>query len=337
MKKQSLVIAAVALATAPALGQTFDNGGMDPQAGGCSGGMFSAIEAPGTIFGNNTIVTAFHQADDFIVPGGQSWTPTSLTWFLYQTNSSTNDPIVEVFINLWQGSQADMIAGNGVLVPTSDFSINRLSNSTFSGIYRTTAADPMNCARAIKDATIDMTWVGPLGPGQYWIEIGSTGNPAFSGPWANHVVPRDPATDNSIFFTVGGAWAANIDVNGGGNPWDYPFKLNYTSGGGCPSDFSATKSGTCPTASKITWTGAPANSVVRVLYTTNGGNGGNIPANQPCAGTRLCIGLAGVTLHPQSFNSPGGSGNTPNFAAPCGLNIQLITQSSCKTSNKVTL
>jgi len=337
MKKQSLVFAALALAAAPALGQTFDNGGMNEQPGGCSGGMFSAIEAPGTIFGNNTIVTAFHQADDFTVPGGQTWTPTSLKWFLYQTSSPTNDPITAVFIQLWRGSQADMIAGAGVLVG-GDMMTNRLSGSSvFTNIYRTTAAAPTDCNRAIKECTIDMSWTGPLAAGQYWIEVGSTGNPAFSGPWANHVVPRDIATDNSIFFTVGGGWAANIDVNGGGNPWDYPFKLTYTSGGGCPSDFTATKSGSCPTASMISWTGAPANSTVRVLYTTNNGGGGTIPNNNPCAGTRLCIGLAGVTLHPQSFNSPGGSGNTPNFAAPCNLNIQLITQTSCKTSNKVTL
>ncbi len=107
-------------------------------------------------------------------------------------------------------------------------------------------------------------------------------------------------------------------------------------GSGCPSDFTATKSGTCPSASQVSWSGAPNNSVVRVLYTTNNGGGGNIPSG-PCAGTRLCIGLGGITLHAQRFNSPGGSGNTPNFAAPCGLNIQLITETTCKTSNKVTL
>ncbi len=107
-------------------------------------------------------------------------------------------------------------------------------------------------------------------------------------------------------------------------------------GGGCPSDFTATKSGSCPSSNMISWTGAPANSVVRVLYTTNNGGGGNIPSG-PCAGKQLCIGLGGITLAPNRFNSPGGSGSTPNFTAPCGLNIQLITETTCKTSNKVTL
>ncbi len=117
--------------------------------------------------------------------------------------------------------------------------------------------------------------------------------------------------------------------------WRHGFN-SYMLRGGCPSDFTATKSGSCPGSNMVSWTGAPANSVVRVLYTTNNGSGGNIP-NGPCAGTRLCIGLGGITLHTQRFNSPGGSGNTPNFAAPCGLNIQLITENTCKTSNKVTL
>ncbi len=335
MKKQSLVFAALALAAAPAFGQTYDNGGMNPQNGGCNGGQYSAIEAPSSIYGNNTIVTSFHQADDFTVPGGQAWDPTSLKWYLYQSLSPANEPIVAVYIQVWRGTQADMLAGAGVLVG-GDMTTNRLSGSSvFTNIYRTTASAPTNCDRAIKECTIDMTWLPVLQPGQYWIEIGSTGNPGYSGPWANHEVPRD-GTENSIFYTVStGAWGINVNSDQV-TKWDYPFKLTYTSGGGCPSDFTATKSGTCPTASKITWSGAPNNSIVRVLYTTNNGSGGNIPSG-PCAGTRLCIGLAGITLHSQTFNSPNGSGSTPNFAAPCGLNIQLITQTTCKTSNKVTL
>jgi len=126
------------------------------------------------------------------------------------------------------------------------------------------------------------------------------------------------------------------NVFGAGN-WDMSRGIDCGGGGGCPSDFTATLSGTCPNASQITLSGAPANPVVRVIFTSNNGSGGTIPGGNPCAGKGICIGLAGVTLHSASFNSPGGSGSTPNFAAPCGLNIQLITQTSCKTSNAVTL
>lgn len=126
------------------------------------------------------------------------------------------------------------------------------------------------------------------------------------------------------------------NVFGAGN-WDMSRGLDC-GGGGCPSDFTATKGGSCPGGNSLTWSGAPANSSVRVVYTSNGGSGGTIPPNSPCPGTTLCIGLAGVTLHPQVLHSNGsGSGSIPNFSAPCGLHLQLITQSSCKTSNAVTL
>jgi hypothetical protein len=107
---------------------------------------------------------------------------------------------------------------------------------------------------------------------------------------------------------------------------------------GCPSDFAARVGGTCPSSNSMAWSGAPANSSVRVLYTSNNGSGGTIPPNSPCPGTTLCIGLGGVTLHPQVLHSDGsGSGSVNSFSAPCGLHLQLITQNSCKTSNAMTL
>jgi hypothetical protein len=109
-------------------------------------------------------------------------------------------------------------------------------------------------------------------------------------------------------------------------------------GGGCPSDFAARVGGTCPSSNSMSWSGAPASSSVRVLYTTNGGGGGTIPPNSPCPGTTLCIGLGGVTLHPQVLHSDAsGAGSVNSFSAPCGLHLQLITQNSCKTSNAMTL
>lgn len=107
------------------------------------------------------------------------------------------------------------------------------------------------------------------------------------------------------------------------------------SGGGCPSDFSLTKTGTCPSSVTLTWSGAPANSTVRILYTTSNNGGGTIPPGNACAGTTLCIGLQGVTLHPQSLR--GASGSVSPNAAPCNLKVQFITQGTCKTSNMVDL
>ena len=216
--------------SAPAMGQLiYDNGGINPLPGGCAGGMYSEIQAPGTLFGNNTIAASFNQADDFTVPSGETWALDELVWQLYQTGSSTTEPIVSVFIQIWNTTPT-----TGGTPAFGDLTTNRLVSSAFSGVYRTQAGIPTDCNRAIKNAVIDMSWLPPLPAGTYWIQIASNGNPAFSGPWANHKVPRDIATDNSMFRTVAtDVWAVNVDATSG-QPWDYPFKLyGQIQGGGC--------------------------------------------------------------------------------------------------------
>ncbi|GEM_PF-2148697 len=327
MKKQTLVAAALALAAAPAFGQTYDNGGMDPQSGGCSGGQYSAIEVPGTIYGNNTIVSTYHQADDFTVPGGQNWSPTQLRWYLYQTNSPSNEPIVAVYIQLWQGSQADMLAGTATLVG-GDMTTNRLISSTFSNIYRTNTV-PSDCARAIKEVKVDMSWAGSLGPGQYWIEIGSDGNPSYSGPWANHKVPRDLNNDNSIYFQVGLGWTVNVDA-GYGAGWDYPYKLDYTTGGG----YTVNVTGTCPGQVRLTWSGAQPNKQQAVVFARN--TGAFVVPGGPCAGTQLGLGTNQLQVYATigTGSGTGGVNATVNSGA-CRGYVQLVTiaGSPCATSN----
>ncbi|MCL4197629.1 MAG: hypothetical protein KJZ69_09070 [Phycisphaerales bacterium] len=325
MKKLSLPVTALALVAAPAFGQTYDNGGMDPQAGGCNGGMYSAIEAPSSVYGNNTIVTSFHQADDFTVPQGQQWTPTSLKWYLYQTSSSPQEPITAVFIQLWRGSQADMLAGTATLVG-GDMVTNRRTGQTFSNIYRTTSSTPTSCDRAIKEVDIDMSWVGALSAGQYWIEVGSTGNPGFSGPWANHVVPRN-GQENSIFYTVStNTWGLNAS-NGVG--WDYPFKLNYTGGGG---GYTCTITGVCPGQVNLAWSGAQPNRQQGILFARNTGN--FTIQNGQCAGTQLGLGTNQLQLY-NTIGTGSGSGNVNAQAGPgaCGGFVQLIQVPGCQTSN----
>jgi hypothetical protein len=113
-------------------------------------------------------------------------------------------------------------------------------------------------------------------------------------------------------------------------------QLTFSAGGGDCNDFAITQGGSCPGPMTISWTGAPVGVTKRVIYTAGGGSGGVIPPGNPCAGTTICIGLAGVTLHPASL--PGtASGTSPSFNAPCGLHVQLIGQGSCETSNALVL
>ena len=144
-----------------------------------------------------------------------------------------------------------------------------------------------------------------------------------------------------VLFVRGGLHEIqNIDLytEGAGAYYDDLSVTGLTNVLPCPSDFTANQVGTCPGANRISWTGAPANSVVRILYASSNGGGGTIPPGNACAGKQICIGLAGVTLHPQSLRSSGsGTGLTPSFSAPCGMKIQFITQGTCMTSNKVVL
>lgn len=328
MNYSSIPLATILLMTAPALGQRYHNGGMNPRVGGCNGGWYSVIQAPDNAYGNQTLVTAFHQADDFSVPSGQTWTPTSLKWYLYQTSSPANEPITAVFIQVWRGSQADMLAGAGVLVG-GDMVTNRLSGaSVFADIYRTTAADRTNCDRAIKECTVDMSWLGPLPAGQYWIEIGSTGNPAFSGPWANHAV-RD-GDENSLFFNVTlGTWTTNI-AGDGVTSWDYPFKLDYLQSG---NEYLCAVTGACPGQLSIDWSGAPAQSRQGIVFAAN--TGSYTIQLGPCAGTVTGMGLRRLQLLGE-ISTGDGTGTIEGTIGidACGGNIQLVAAGSpCSISN----
>jgi hypothetical protein len=310
----------------PAMADTYDNGGMDPQPGGCNGDMYSQIEAPSNVYGNNTLVGAFHQADDFTVPSGQTWDISQLTWYLYQTNAPVTEPLVDVFVQIWNGNP--MLGGSLI---AGDMTTDRLTSSTFSGVYRVSAIT--ECARAVKECKIDMTWLAPLGAGTYWIEIGSNGNVAYSGPWANHVVPRD-GNENSIFYTVGTAtWAVNA-ANGVG--WDYPFKLEYSGGGG---GYTLSVTGSCPGNVTISWTGAGSGQHGLVLGNQLGQT--TIPQTEPCAGTILGIQGGVMLIDPPGIFSTGGgsgsiSGNCPG--AVSGKRVQGVKGGTpCTTSNVIQL
>lgn len=322
MKILWAVLATIALTTGTTVGQTYDNGGMDPRAGGCNGGWYSAWESPSRVLGNNTLVGVYHQADDFVVPEGQEWTPTRLTWYLYQTSSPPLEPITAVFIQLWSGTRSEMLAGAATFVG-GDMTTNRRIDQTFTNIYRVMQSSPTNCDRAIKEVEVDMSWVGPLASGQYWIEIGSTGNPEYLGPWANHVVPRD-GQENSIFYTVAtNTWAVNSSNEVG---WDYPFKLHYTGGGG----FTIALSGLCPGTKTLDWSGA-GRGPMGILFGDESGRT-TVPRGS-CQGTLL--GIQGRVGLFSVINIPRGEGRMSITVGPaaCGRFVQCIKTDDCALSN----
>jgi hypothetical protein len=216
----------------------FDNGGVNPQPGGCSGGQFSAIEAGLTTFGMGWQTTAGNSlADDFTVPAGQNWDLTSVKLLAYQTGSTTAGSITGVTINVVPGASP-----NGVALPGGGVQTFAM---VFSGIYRTDGVTNTNCQRPLMELTVDMTWVPVLPPGQYWITASATGS-LTSGPWMPPTVPWD-AADNGQQSLASAAFAP-MTVGVGGAPADLPFALagDDGAGGGITSYCTQTKPTSVP-------------------------------------------------------------------------------------------
>ncbi len=235
--------AAAACEQDPNGGARWCNGGLDPN--GDNGVLFnngadnvfvlggvgfdgedaSAYEAPNCTWGNNTLVTAFHQADDFTVPDGETWDiAQGITW-IYQTNSTREQLITEIYIQIWDG-----VPGDGGAVIAGDMVTNRLAmTSQYSHANRVAPTDLLNVACVLKTVTFDMSWLDPLEAGTYWIEFATRGQAA-SGPWMPTSAPYDPDTDNSRYFEVAtNGWFPNSD-GCSALPSDRPFVLVGTGG-----------------------------------------------------------------------------------------------------------
>lgn len=297
---------------------------------GCAGRDLSLVEAPSTVFGYDTHVARFHQADDFKVPSGQTWQIDDLRWYVYQTDASPAEPVVAAYVRVWNGPP-----GAGGTIIGGDMTTNRLLASEFMSTYRAITGDQTSCRRAVKRITIDMSWLGQLPSGDYWIELGTEGNPSFAGPFAVPTVPRSPNTDNSRVFSVAaGTWSANLDTTSG-FPFDYPFELEgkIISGGPCSANnYTVTVTGTCPGSVRLSWSGAEPSRQQGIIFARNLGS--FVIPSGPCMGTRLGLGSSAIQLY-NIISTGNGSGAVSAQAGlgACRGYVQLITVPSCATSN----
>ncbi len=87
---------------------------------GLSGGITSAT-------------TWFRLADDFTVPAGQTWRIDSISFYAYQTGSSTTvSPFLGYRLQIWLGRPDDL----GSIVVFGDTTTNRLRSTAFAKMYR---------------------------------------------------------------------------------------------------------------------------------------------------------------------------------------------------------
>jgi len=159
-----------------------------------------------TLYGfGHAISSGFRMADDFTVPAG-GWNISQITFYAYQTGSTTTSTINDVNLQIWNGPPGQV----GSSVVFGDTTTNRLSGSSFSNIYRVLDTALTGNTRPIM---ADVVTVGTvLAPGTYWLDW-QTGGTLASGPWAPPVTILGQTAKpgaNGLQYTT--TWAAALDT-----------------------------------------------------------------------------------------------------------------------------
>lgn len=216
MRKGFVMLAVLAVVAAASADVLWDNGSWithpgTPAYSECQGGRTSA--------GANINKTlGYTVADDFVVGAG-GWTLDTADWMAYQTGSSTQSTFTGAYVQIWDGAPN---AGGQVIF--GDMTTNRLTNTTWSGVYRVFEGQVGNTQRPVMTNTINLEGI-QLNPGTYWLEVSLTGSLS-SGPWAGYIEPAGNPAHNALQQTSPGVW--QISGTGYGGPGDHVFMIHGT-------------------------------------------------------------------------------------------------------------
>jgi hypothetical protein len=145
---------------------------------------------------------AFRLSDDFTVPAA-GWGVSTMTFFAYQTGSTTTCTINDVRVQIWNGPP-----NAGGVVVFGDTTTNRFASCAFSNIYRDTETAVANNQRPIQAATA--TVVTNLAAGTYWVDY-QLGGTLASGPFVPPITITGTAVTGNALQWNGTAWAAAND------------------------------------------------------------------------------------------------------------------------------
>jgi subtilisin-like proprotein convertase family protein/PKD repeat protein len=172
----------------------------------------------GTIGFGHQVVANNRVADDFTITNPNGWTVDQISFYAYQTGSSTTSTMTAVNLRIWDG-----VPDGGGTVIFGDGSTNLLVHSEWSGIYRVTETTSGNTTRPIMKNTIDLGGL-TLPAGTYWLDWQTDGTLG-SGPWAPPVtILGQSTTGNGLQSVAGGAFAAVVD-GGTFTGQDFPFVI----------------------------------------------------------------------------------------------------------------
>jgi uncharacterized repeat protein (TIGR01451 family) len=246
------------------LAELYDNGPMITNPGAGAGGAdVSAIQLPGTLYGTGAQQSVPNRvADDFTVPAG-GWDIQTMTFYTYQTGSTTTPTITGITVRIWDGIPGE--AGSNIV--WGDDSTNVMGSATWTGIYRTNAT-LTDTQRPIM-AVVANTPVN-LPAGTYWVDFALSGTLA-SGPWAPPVaIAGQPPMGNALQSQTGGPYLPALD-EGSATQIALPFKIHGAgggSGGDCDSPSDVPWLSVSPSSGTVAGSGGTAD--VTVEYDSTG-------------------------------------------------------------------
>jgi subtilisin-like proprotein convertase family protein len=165
-------------------------------------------------------------ADNFLVPSGQGWNISKLTFYAYSTNyAGTTSPFNDIRIRIFN---TDPSVGSPTPI-FGDLTTNRFTASSTASMYRI-APGADNTARQIWKIEANVA-PSTLGPGNYWIEwqVGTIAAGASNFTPGKTVVGTvtQPGNNAKTHDLTAGTWST-VGAAEGGNEQDIPFIVDYT-------------------------------------------------------------------------------------------------------------
>lgn len=215
--KKSTLLAFAMLFSGIAFSQTliFDNGPLVNNPGAGTGGAdVSAIHDGFSNYGfNQNFALNFRMADDFVVPPGATWTIDSIVTFGYQTQAAPGGSTVSTFTDLFLAVFNDDPSVPTAVMVLGDTTTSVLSNSYWSGIWRTNATTFTATTRGLMRNVGDVSAAGwSLTAGTYWLVWCSAGTAA-SGPWNPPITIDGTLSSGNGRQSDGTSWFDLLDSN----------------------------------------------------------------------------------------------------------------------------
>ena len=159
-------------------------------------------------------------ADEFTIADSEGWNIDSITFYAYQTGSTTLSTIHHINLRIWDGQP-----GAGGSVIWGDTTTDRLTASGWSGSYRVSEEDAgVSIDRPVMASTATINLYLP--PGTYWLDWQADGSDLYSGPWAPPItIDGLTTTGNAVQYDPNAAsWVEVID-DGTSTQQGFPFVI----------------------------------------------------------------------------------------------------------------